>query len=72
MFGGNPVFVSMMDWTRARIRWGSVNSIASYPREETSFSSRSQTLVRAGQVRMACRKDSGSIPEREQVGSGFS
>jgi len=72
MSSTKPVFVSVMYWPRARLRWGSVHSMTSCLREETSFSRRSQTLVRAGQVRMACWKDSGSIPQRGQHGPGFS
>jgi len=71
MSGGKPVSVSVMYSPKARMRRGSVHRLASGPREETSFSRRSRTLVRAGQVRMAGAKVSGSIPHRGQVGSGF-
>jgi len=64
--GGKPVFVSEMDSPRARMRSGSVHSAASCPREETSFSSRFLASDRSGQARMACWKDSGSIPHRGQ------
>ena len=66
--GRNPVFVSVMYSHKARMRWDSVHSVASRSRERTSFSRRSQILVCAGQERMACWKDSGSSPQREQVG----
>jgi len=69
MFGGNPVFVSVMYSLRARMRRGLVHVVASCAREETSFSRRSRARWRAGQVRMACRKDSGPISHRGQVGS---
>jgi len=72
MSGGKPVFVSVMYSPRARMRRGSDYIVASCAREETSFSRRSRTRVRAGQVRMACWKDSGPVPHRGQVGSGFS
>jgi len=71
MSGGKPVFVSVMYSPKARTRRGSVHRSASGPRDETSFSRRSCALVRAGQVRTACVKVSGSIPHRAQVGSGF-
>jgi len=72
MSEGKPVFVSVMYSPKAGIRRGSDHIVASCPREETSFSRRSRTLARAGQVRMACWKDSGPFSQREQVGSGFS
>jgi len=72
MSGGKPVFVSVMYSSKARTSWGSDHIAASCPREETSFSRRSQTRVRAGQLRMACWKDSGSVPQRGQVRSGSS
>jgi len=72
MSGGKPVFVSVMYSPKGRKRWGSVHSVASRPREETSFSWRSRTLARAGQVRMACWNVSGSVLQLGQVGSGFS
>jgi len=72
MSGGKPVFVSVMYSPSARMRRGSDHIVASCAREETSFSRRSRTRVRAGQVRMACWKDSGPFPHRGQVGSGFS
>jgi len=50
---------------------GSLHRLASGLKEETSFSRRPRTLVRAGQVRMACEKVSGSVPQQGQVGSGF-
>jgi len=62
MAGGKPVFVVVMYSPKARMRRGSVHRSASGPREETSFSKRSRTLFRPGQVRMACVKDSGSVP----------
>jgi len=70
MSGGKPVFKSVMYSLRARIRWGSDHRVASCPREETSFSSSSRSLARAGQVRMACRKVSGSVSQRGQVRFG--
>jgi len=72
MSGGNLVLVSVIYSPKARMRKGSVHRSASGLREETSFSRRSWTLVRAEQVRMACVKVSGSIPHRREVGSGFS
>jgi len=72
MFGGNPVFVSVMYSPKARMRVGADHIGASCAREETSFSRRFRTRVRAGQVRTACWKDSGPAPQRAQVGSGFS
>ena len=72
MSGGKLVFVCVMYSPWARIRWGSVHVVASCPREETSFSRRSQTLERAGQERMACWKVSGPVSQRGQVRSGFS
>jgi len=68
MSGGKPVFVSVMYPPRARIRLGSDQSVASCPREETSFSRRSRSLVRAGQVRMACWNVSGSVLQRGHEG----
>jgi len=53
MFGGNPVFVSVMYSSRARIRRGSVHVLASCAREAISFSRRSRACWQAGQVRMA-------------------
>ena len=70
--GGKPVLVSVMYSPSARLRWGLDQIIASCQREETSFSRTSQTHVRAGQVRIACWKDSGPVWYRGQVGSGFS
>jgi len=72
MSGGKPVFVSEMYSPRARMSSGSVHSAASCPREETSFSSRFLDSDRAGQARMACWKDSGSIPHQGQDVVGFS
>jgi len=69
---GKPVLVSVMYSPKARTRRGSVHRSASGPSEATSFSRRSQTLVRAGPARMACVMLSGSVPHRGQVGSGFS
>ena len=54
------------------MRRGSVHRLALGPREERSFSRRSRTLVRAGQVRMACGKVSGSVPQQGQFVFGFS
>jgi len=71
MSGGNPVFVSVMYSPSARIRRGSDHIVASCAREETSFSRRPGTRVRAGQVRMACWKDSGPVSHCGHVGSGF-
>ena len=62
MSGGKPVFVSVIYWPKAGMRRGSVHRWAFGLREEMSFSRRSQTLVRAGQVRVACMKVSGSVP----------
>jgi len=61
MPGGKPVHVVVMYSPKARRRRGSVHRSASGPREETSFRKRSQTLFRAGQVRMASVKVSGSV-----------
>jgi len=72
MSGGKLVFVSVMYSPSPRMRWGSDQIVASCPREKISFSKSSRTRVRAGQVRMACWKDSGPVPHRGQVGSGFS
>jgi len=72
MSGGKPVLVSEMYSPRARIRWGSDHKAASCPRVETSFSRRSRSLARVGQVRMAWWKVSGSVPQRGQVGFGLS
>jgi len=72
MSGGKPVFVVVMYSPRARSRWGSVNKLASWPREETSFSRRSRSLVRAGQERMACWNVSGLVSHRGQVRLGSS
>ena len=68
--GGKPVLVVVMYSPRARTRWGSVHKLASWPREETSFSRRSRSLVRAGQERIACWNVSGSVSHRGQMGSG--
>jgi len=54
------------------MRMGSDHIVGSCATEETSFSGRFRTHVRAGQVRMACWKDSGPVSHRGQVGSGFS
>ena len=72
MSGGKPVFVSVMYSPRACIRVGSDHIGASCAREETSFSRRFRARVRAGHVRTACWKDSGSVSQRGQVGSGLS
>jgi len=72
MSGGKPVFVSVIYWPSARMRRGSDHIVASCAREQTSLSRRPRTRVRAGQVRMACWKDSGPVSHRGQVGSGFS
>jgi len=72
MSGGKPVLVSVMYSPKAGKRRGSIHRLASGPREETSFTRRSRPLFRAGQVRMACVTDSGSVSHRGQVGSGFS
>jgi len=72
MSGGKPVFVSVMYLPKAHTRRGLDHILASSPREETSFSRRSQTLARAGQDWMACWKESGQVPHRGQVRSGFS
>ena len=72
MSGGKPVFVDVMYSPKARTRWGSDHRVESCPREETSFSMRSRSRVRAGQVRMACRNVSGSDPYRGQVRLGSS
>jgi len=69
---GKPVFVVVMYSPSARMRRGSDHVVASCAKEETAFSRRSRACWRAGQVRMACRKDSGPIPQRGQVGSGSS
>ena len=72
MSGGKPVLVSVRYSPKARIRRGSDHVVASCAMEETSFSRRSWTRVRAGQERMACWKDSGPVSHRGQFGSGFS
>jgi len=72
MFGGKPVFVSVMYSPSAGMRRGSDHIVASCASEETSFSRGSQTRVRAGQLRIACWKDSAPVSHRGQVGSGFS
>ena len=46
---------------KARIRCGSVHSMASSPRQETSFIWWSWALAQAGQVRMACWSISGPV-----------
>jgi len=71
MSGGKPFLVSEMYSSKGRMRWGSVHIRASCLREETTSSLRSRTLERAGQVRMACSKDSGPVPQRGQDVSGF-
>jgi len=48
------------------------HNVASCPREETSVSRSSRTHVWAGQVRMACWKDSGPVSHRRRVWSGLS
>jgi len=72
MSGGKPVFVVVMYSPSARMRRGSDHVVASCAREETSFSRRSRGSSRAEQLRMACWKDSGPIPQCGQVGSGSS
>jgi len=72
MSAGKPLFVSVMYPPSARMRRGSDHIVASSAREEASFSRGPRTSVRAGHVRMACWKDSGPVPHRGQVGSGFS
>ena len=47
-------FVSVMYSPSARMKSGSDHIVASCAREEASFSKRSWTRERAGQVRMAC------------------
>ena len=69
---GKAALVSVMYAPKARMRRGSDHVVASRAREESSFSRRSLTCVRAGQARMACWKDSGPVSHRGQVGSGFS
>jgi len=54
-----------------RIRSVSVHVGVSRLRQETSFSRRSRSLARAGQLRMACWQDSGSTPQRGQDTFGF-
>jgi len=54
------------------MRRGSDHSVASRPREETSFSRRSRASERAGKVRMACWKVSGAVVQRGQVRFGLS
>jgi len=70
MSGGKPLFVSVMYSPSARLRSGSDHIVVSCASEETSFSRSSRTRVRAGQVRLACWKDSGPVSHRGQVGSG--
>jgi len=53
------------------MRSGSVHSAASCPREETSLSSRFLASDWAGQARMACLKDYGSVPHQGQVVLGL-
>jgi len=72
MSGGKTVFVSVMYSPSARMSGGSDHIVASCASEETSFRRRPPTRVRAGQVRMACWKDSGPVPHRGQVRSRFS
>jgi len=72
MSGGKPDFISVLYSPKARMRSGSDHIVTSCPREETPGSRLSRTRVQAGQVRMACWKDSGPVPHRGQVGSGFS
>jgi len=72
MSGGQPVVVSVMCSPSARMSKGSEHIVASCAMEEASFSRRSRTSVRAGRVRMAYWKDSGWVPHRGQVMSGFS
>ena len=72
MSGGKPVFVRVMYSPRVRSRWGSDHKMESRPREETSFSSTSRSLARAGQERMACWNVSGSISHRGQERLGSS
>jgi len=71
MSGGKPVFVVVMYWLKARIRWGSVHNVESRPREQTSFTRRFQSRAQAGQGRMGCWKVSCSTPQRGQDRSGF-
>jgi len=72
MSRGKPVFVSVIYSASARMRMGWDHVVASCAREGTSFSRRSRTRLRAGQVRMACWKDSGPMSNRGQVASGSS
>jgi len=72
MSGGKPVFVFPIYLPRAGMSRGSDDRAASCPRDETSFSRRSRTLVWAGQVRMACWNVSGSVSYRGQVRVGSS
>jgi len=72
MSGGKPDLVSVMYSPSARMRRGSDHVVASCAREETSFSRRSRTRLRAGQESIACWKDSGQVPHRGQDGSGSS
>ena len=72
MSRGESLVVSVMYSLRAPMRWGLVHSVASRPREETSFSRRSGTIARAQQARMACWNVSGPVPQQGQVRSGFS
>jgi len=72
MSGGKPVLVTVMYSPRARMRGELDHIVASCAREETFFSGRSRTGVRAGQERMACLKDSGPVMHRGQVRSGSS
>ena len=72
MSGGKPVFVFVIYSPSGRMTRGSDQVVPSGAREETSFSRRSRSRVRAGQVRMAWWKDSGVVWHRGQVGSGSS
>jgi len=67
MSGGKRVLVSVKYSPRARSRWGSVHRLASWSREETSFSRRSRSQAQAGQARMASWNVLGSVPQRGQV-----
>jgi len=72
MSRGKPVGVSVIYSPSARLRRGSDHVFASCTREETSFSRTSRFRLRAGQVRIACWKDSGLVSHGGQVGSGSS
>jgi len=71
MSGGKPVFVSEMYSPSGHMRLGSDQSAALCLPEETFFSTSLLAPDRAGQVRMACWKDSGPILHWDMLCRGF-